>query len=989
MTCNVTYSPWRDFLLRGNLSSRRVAPSRRRCRRRFIPQVEALDCLNLLSSLGLDAPLSSFWAIESDDTPAQAAPVDLDAVHSLSGMVGDGAAGAADVDWFRVHVDRPTALHISGGSSRVVISLFEGGAAPDEIGDYHLVTQSGPTAGIEPRLAAGTYFIAVSGAGNCYFHPALVGSGYSGETGRYDLSVDAESLPTDPADDGPEILDFALGTALDPAPVMLRVRLSEPIADDSVVPGRTVLLLGPRGESTFTCTVIGSELIISPDAPLSPGNYRLVVRGSGATDVLRDVDGQPLGFTPETGSGNDRTIPFEVGGIEGTQALTANDTRATAEQLGRLDGAGLIQRTGWIGDDATDPVPLNPSDVDFYQFRIAGSGSFTLGAEVFAGRVGSSLDAGLSLFRVDARGRLVWLANASASGSTAVAEDGTLPLADEPILFAGLSAGSYVVAVTSAGNEAGMDGGFDPQHTHSGRAGGSTGSYVLNLWAALDTESPTVVASQPANGSILPAPPERFEVAFSEPLPLRSSMTAVVVNAAGRVVASARLASFEPEAGVAQFAMIDALPVGAYGLHLRGFGDFASHRLIANDASGDYVIPFTVAGPERGTAGNPLLRTFADSGDGFADLGTLFPAELVKGVVLKRDGSSEPAPTVDAYRFRVLDGNEYTFLLDEHSSAVNVELFDANGERIDAVRQGTGAGLKAILSAGTFELRVTTSGAGDVPTNYGLTLRTATLPEDPTPLRVGPAPALRWFVANERPEVVAAPSFVQRVTVVAARQTEPVAARAPLPEVARTPTGPYLSLSDRPRGDLVTSRPSSERIALAGLMLSTVLTGAAEAAPPRLLPTGLLAGEAGVAALADAAPASSSKGAVPNDEVVLTALFVDPHLRTVSLDDFTDVADSQSRQRPSAPSLSLDEMPLSLVPDKAPRAPKVLRQAETTAWPLLALATAIVSLTAFPFFGHERLARSFGASLRSLGGWTSRLFPRGLEYLPDANHEPI
>src|SRR5262249_9112426 len=122
-----------------------------------------------------------------------------------------------------------------------------------------------------------------------------------------------------------------------------------------------------------------NELLLTPTAPLAPGIYRLNIYTS-----------------------QDFTTTFTVGGIEGiSNASTADDTPAHARQLGDVSLAELIQVWGGIGDDPTSPRAFNPSDVDLYHVQVSGAGNFSLQAEVFAGRIGSSLDAALGLFKVN------------------------------------------------------------------------------------------------------------------------------------------------------------------------------------------------------------------------------------------------------------------------------------------------------------------------------------------------------------------------------------------------------------------------------------------------------------------------------------------------------------------------------------------------------------------------------------------------------------
>src|SRR5439155_15987884 len=135
------------------------------------------------------------------------------------------------------------------------------------------------------------------------------------------------------------------------------------------------------------------------------------------------------------------------------------------------------------------PVPFNGSDVDLYYFRISGAGRHAFIAEVFAGRIGSPLAAGVSLFQEDpATGQLNLLTSNAGTLNDIQATNGTLPLLADPALSTGLSAGDYYLAVSNLFNVPnkvdslpGTDGVFDPTISQSGQNGGPTGDYVLNL----------------------------------------------------------------------------------------------------------------------------------------------------------------------------------------------------------------------------------------------------------------------------------------------------------------------------------------------------------------------------------------------------------------------------------------------------------------------------------------------------------------------------
>ena len=118
------------------------------------------------------------------------------------------------------------------GQADPVVSLYNND--PYDFSDlydplgHRLVAQvqgsgGGPTS-LTESLAAGTYFVAVSGAGNLYFNPLLAGSGYPGSTGAYTLQVSSASLGLSAAS-GPIVLATSpgAGQSSNSSPLVIRV----------------------------------------------------------------------------------------------------------------------------------------------------------------------------------------------------------------------------------------------------------------------------------------------------------------------------------------------------------------------------------------------------------------------------------------------------------------------------------------------------------------------------------------------------------------------------------------------------------------------------------------------------------------------------------------------------------------------------------------------------------------------------------------------
>ena len=170
-------------------------------------------------------------------------------------------------------------------------------------------------------------------------------------------------------------------------------------------------------------------------------------------------------------------------------ATASDDTAATAQDLGDITGLGLVQVAGAIGDDpafnpALSPDPQdNPANqVDLYHFQIVGPGRYAFLAEVFAGRIGSPLDPGISLFELDpSTGSLVFLAGNNNTLNPTQGTDGTSPLFSDSELSDGLTAGDYYLAVADGSNTPsplefqapGSPGIFDPNQPGSARTAGA------------------------------------------------------------------------------------------------------------------------------------------------------------------------------------------------------------------------------------------------------------------------------------------------------------------------------------------------------------------------------------------------------------------------------------------------------------------------------------------------------------------------------------
>ena len=445
-------------------------------------------------------------------------------------------------------------------------------AAPFDPLQHRLMSQvdaaaSGSPGYMDRQLAAGTYYVAVSGHGDSIFrNPFLADSGYAGSTGAYRLLVTASPLPLAPSDgpvvlavdsgllNGPGLFPAQTGTAvLNSSPLALYVDFSSPIdpstvsLQQSLSDGSSVqLTFNPTGqfgngndsprpsETAFHYAPDAMELQLQPAAPLAPGFYQLTLAGNSGSgnQVLMDpTDTYDLGQNSANPTGHDFTNIFEIAGTPAA-ATVSDDTAATAQNLGNITHSGIAQAVGAIGNDpayspySPSPNLTNPaSQVDLYHFQISGSGNYEFSAEVFAGRIGSTLEPALSLFRVDANNTqdpLQLVASNDGSGNQTVSSNGQfLPLLTDPVLDVGLTAGDYYVAVSSSGNmpdlngnPPGSNGICDPNGRESATNATSPGPLVLNLLVQPAAPAPHVVSTSIQAGTTLNAAPTQLTVTF-------------------------------------------------------------------------------------------------------------------------------------------------------------------------------------------------------------------------------------------------------------------------------------------------------------------------------------------------------------------------------------------------------------------------------------------------------------------------------------------
>ena len=193
-------------LLKSAMANTRRA-SRGERRPTFQADLESLEARSLLSAddwLGLLNPQR-----DSEPNNTLDAAQDLGSVQGgqnaeFIGRIGDGTDRSSDVDWFRFTLESTGRVQITSlpdageTSTPVVLTLYGDQLAefdPAVPLQHHLLgrseadASSSSDARVDIQLEAGTYFVAVSGAGNRYFHPFAVDSGLLGATTDYGVSI--------------------------------------------------------------------------------------------------------------------------------------------------------------------------------------------------------------------------------------------------------------------------------------------------------------------------------------------------------------------------------------------------------------------------------------------------------------------------------------------------------------------------------------------------------------------------------------------------------------------------------------------------------------------------------------------------------------------------------------------------------------------------------------------------------------------------------
>ncbi len=729
-------------------------------------------------------------------------------VHWYDQVSGTLGTAAANTNWFSftltvaADVTLTTPRDLAGANPAVAaLTLYN---SADVTGDdvytptgHRLLAQDdgaahGGVATVEQHLAPGTYYVAVSGSGDLDFNPFLAGSGEAGATGNYALLITAAPLTNPVVGFGPAVVAATPGdgSAVSASPLAIRLALSSALDPASIQPGLNVVLNGPNAPPiNAVFNAAANELQVFPQTPLLPGTYQLVLTGddTGGVPALQGPDGAPLGSTVAGGSGHDYVLTFQVTGVDGVAGASASDdTISTAHDLGDLTASGAARVSGAIGVDPFASWAAN--QVDLYHFRVTGPGQYAFVAEADGGRIGSSLQPALALYEmVNGQPQLV-SADGMGTGNQAVATDGSTPLANDAVVYAGLTAGDYYLAVggfynlpdPSLGLPPGTFGVFDPTQDGSAQNGFSVGPYLLNLSLHRDNVAPHVTEMDGLSSSDPAMPPTVITVHFDKAMNLRqlgyqqdlqgdlSTLSAIWVRGSDGVDYHPRLLSYDDATHVATFYLLDAVPAGPAALYLAGvlpdgspgLTDLAGNLLAGSDANGDYVVPFTVGGPPRVIDATTQRLTWASQGGNTSFvrpqvIGPLFPDELggastgvdLLGHLTPHTVTGPGSDAVDYYQITLLQDRDYFFtLIDSRPGQAwsptnaRVRIFTPDGREI-TTNSGSPFIFDFPLKAGTYIVQVgplATSRATGL--SYRLTVSLGSSAESAIALTTGAAP---------------------------------------------------------------------------------------------------------------------------------------------------------------------------------------------------------------------------------------------------------
>ncbi len=382
----------------------------------------------------------------------------------------------------------------------------------------------------------------------------------------------------------------------------------------------------------------GTQLILTWDGSLAPGQYQIVLLG---TSFLAGLDGSMMT-------------------TEGTDLVVTNFTiAATGVTLSDATNVGTLGESPISVQGSLD-LQANTAAVSLYQFSVPQGSFWLVGLGVDAQRDGSPLASSLALF--DDQGNPI-----------ATDTIGRNDYPNDPYLYAGLTGGTYYVGVSGAGNLPGQ-GGYNPADGDPGSVGQNQpgGPFTLQLIAEPETTSPSLFNFDVNYADPQAASPTGLTLQFSRALLLPNAGTLsttldnaiIVVGPSGPVPIQAS-SYVEGQASVS-YLFDDPLPPGPYTVILPSQGELTDLAGLSPVAPGEPagVLATFVVPSKPGPASDPT------------DFGPLLPDIATQGVTASPILSAGQSAT---YRFVVTFPALYTFTPSYASGSLSLELDGPKG----------------------------------------------------------------------------------------------------------------------------------------------------------------------------------------------------------------------------------------------------------------------------------------------------------------------
>lgn len=517
--------------------------------------------------------------------------------------------------------------------------------------------------------------------------------------------------------------DPAPGAVLSQPPATFSVTFDRPL-DPNWLMGSDILI---ENDQAGTWTTVGgmfsppseqldptgTQLILTPAQPLTPGDYRLVLPTGS---MLMGLDGSGI---------NDPGYDQVLGDF------TIAQPGVTLAEAQPLTGVGASSSP--VSATGTLDLATNPGALALYRFDLTGQDQWRLAAQVASGNAGGKILSTLAVF--DANGQLL--------GTSTLG----LPSApNDTCLFAGLGPGTYYLGVSGVGNLPYQPGGYDPV---AGTTGATTrpdagGPFRLDV-VAVPVAGPTqLLGLRLDHADPLAVSPTGMTLTFSGPLNLDSlrgdPCPGITVLGPGGKVEPAVLVNCDESAAQYQFVFEEALAPGRYTVTIPGQGGLTDLAGQTPVAPGGQLATFTVA-PAASRA--PILN----------DLGPLY-----NDVPFNANAPVRIDPgTAETYRFVARTDGMYVFstATTDPGARLSFQLFGQGAFSPQDVTPPTTPTL--YLKAGVYEFQIKNNGMSPVEVTWSIHRKT---PWDSLlDNGVGQLPALQLGLVNvTSPSVDPAPA---------------------------------------------------------------------------------------------------------------------------------------------------------------------------------------------------------------------------------------